>query len=246
MATAYVEYRSGTMSGYLKYFSRGYVDSALTTGIPEGTLVYFDGASKTWKVADQNNNTDAQGIVYAVTNKDVRSAYSDNPTSNWMPKAKGGDIMEGEMKASVKIKEDTLKFRMVDETLTGTVATAGTTALTGTGTAFLTELKVGDYIVVAGETVRQVASITSDTAATVSVAFTNTDTGLAVTGKSMYRKPVYLGTTTTSNKFGKLGLANYTTLVPITGDGQSKMVGWIEDEKTLTIDLTLQLVPTTL
>ena len=245
MATTYVEYRSGTRD--VPFFARGYVDSAITAGIPEGTLVYWDGSSKSWKVADQTANTDAQGIVYGVTNKDVRSAYSNNPTSNWMPKAKGGDIMEGEMKASVKIKEDTVKFRMVNETLTGTVevAVGAQTVLIGTGTAFTTELKVGDYILVDSK-IRQISVITSDTSATVSATFgAAVAAGAAIVGLSMYRKPVYLGTTSGANKFGKLGVCNYTTLVPVTGDGQVKMVGWVEDEKTLTIDLTLQLVPTT-
>jgi len=245
MANAYVESRSGVESGFRKYFATAYVDEAYTTGIPEGTLVYYDGASKTIKIADQNTATDAQGIVYAVTNRDIREGYTDNPTSNWMPKSKGGDIMELEMIASVKVKEDTLKFRMIDEALTGTVATAGAVGLTGTGTAFMTELKVGDYIVVAGETVRQIDSITSDTVATVSVAFDNTASGLNVIAKSMRRKPVYLGENGTTTKFGKLNFVNYTTLVPVAGDGEKKLVGWIEDMKALQIDLTLQLIAET-
>lgn len=55
----------------------------------------------------------------------------------------------------------------------GTVATAGTTTLTGTSTNFL-DYQVGDKIVVDGETERTIDAITSDTVLTVSVAFTNT------------------------------------------------------------------------
>ena len=55
----------------------------------------------------------------------------------------------------------------------GTVATVATTALTGTST-FFTDYAVGDKITVSGETVRTIATITSDTALTVSVAFSNT------------------------------------------------------------------------
>ena len=56
-------------------------------------------------------------------------------------------------------------------TLTGTIDVTGTnTNVPGTGTAFLTELSIGDEIVVTGET-RVIDNITSDTAATVSVAW---------------------------------------------------------------------------
>lgn len=56
---------------------------------------------------------------------------------------------------------------------TGTVATTGTTTLTGTGT-FFTDYKSGDKILVDGETVRTIDVITSDTVLTVTVAFSNT------------------------------------------------------------------------
>jgi hypothetical protein len=62
----------------------------------------------------------------------------------------------------------------------GTVATVGTTALTGTGTYF-TEYSVGDTIVVSGETVRTIATIVSDTSLTVTPAFTNTASSLTFT-----------------------------------------------------------------
>ncbi len=55
----------------------------------------------------------------------------------------------------------------------GTVATTGTTTLTGTGTYF-TDYQVGDKVTVSGETVRTIATITSDTVLTVTAAFSNT------------------------------------------------------------------------
>ncbi len=55
----------------------------------------------------------------------------------------------------------------------GTVATTGTTTLTGTSTNF-TDYKVGDTVLVSGETVRTIATITSDTVLTVTAAFSNT------------------------------------------------------------------------
>ena len=56
-------------------------------------------------------------------------------------------------------------------TLTGSINVTGTnTAVPGSGTAFLSELSIGDEIVVSGET-RIISSITSDTVAAVSVAW---------------------------------------------------------------------------
>jgi hypothetical protein len=56
-------------------------------------------------------------------------------------------------------------------TLTGSIDVTGTnTNVPGSGTAFLSELSIGDEIVVSGET-RTISSITSDTAAVVSAAW---------------------------------------------------------------------------
>lgn len=57
-------------------------------------------------------------------------------------------------------------------TLTGTIDPAASVTVTGSGTAFLSEVSVGDEIVVSGET-RIVSAIASDTSLTVSVAFSN-------------------------------------------------------------------------
>ena len=54
---------------------------------------------------------------------------------------------------------------------TGTITTAISTALTGTGTNF-TDFKVGDIIKVEGDYSRIIASITDDTTGTVTAAFT--------------------------------------------------------------------------
>jgi len=56
-------------------------------------------------------------------------------------------------------------------TLTGTIDVTGTNVnVPGTNTLFLSELSVGDEVVISTET-RTVATITSDTAATVTAAF---------------------------------------------------------------------------
>ena len=58
-------------------------------------------------------------------------------------------------------------------TLTGSINPTASTTVTGSGTKFLTELSIGDEIVVSSET-RIVSAIASDTSLTVSIATTNT------------------------------------------------------------------------
>jgi len=58
-------------------------------------------------------------------------------------------------------------------TLTGSIDATASTSVVGVGTAFTTELVVGDSILVTGET-RTVATITDDTNLTVTSAFTDT------------------------------------------------------------------------
>ena len=57
-------------------------------------------------------------------------------------------------------------------TLTGTIDPAASTDVTGVNTLFLSELSIGDEIVVSGET-KIVSAITSDTDLDVSAAFSN-------------------------------------------------------------------------
>jgi hypothetical protein len=58
-------------------------------------------------------------------------------------------------------------------TLTGSIDPDGTVNVVGVGTLFLTELEVGDRILVTGET-REVATITNNTHLTVTLAFSDT------------------------------------------------------------------------
>lgn len=68
----------------------------------------------------------------------------------------------------------------VFETLTGTaVATAGSVTVTGTSTLFLTELAIGDNIIVGSE-IRTVLTIPTNTSLTVSQAFTDSHTGVTI------------------------------------------------------------------
>lgn len=67
------------------------------------------------------------------------------------------------------------------ERLTGTVATNGTDTITGTSTKFLTEVMVGDVIVIQGETaVLIVESITSDTVLVTTTAAATTASGKTI------------------------------------------------------------------
>lgn len=61
---------------------------------------------------------------------------------------------------------------------TGTVTTASNTSLIGSGTTF-SRYKVGETIIVAGETARQIATILSDTSLTVTNAFSTAGGGKA-------------------------------------------------------------------
>lgn len=81
----------------------------------------------------------------------------------------------------------------VKKTLTGTVArTSGQATLTGTGTNFLGELHVGDSIVVGADT-RTVATITSDTALTVSANWSQTGSGATcVNAATRFAQSFYL------------------------------------------------------
>tara|TARA_R100000995_G_scaffold36217_3_gene16540 strand:+ start:670 stop:1179 length:510 start_codon:yes stop_codon:yes gene_type:complete len=57
-------------------------------------------------------------------------------------------------------------------TLTGSIDPAASTTVPGSGTAFLSEVSIGDELVVSGET-RIVTAIASDTSLTVSLAFSD-------------------------------------------------------------------------
>ena len=56
--------------------------------------------------------------------------------------------------------------------ITGTIDPAASTSVTGVGTVFTTEAKIGDALVVTGET-RTITAIASNTACTVDTAFSN-------------------------------------------------------------------------
>lgn len=81
-------------------------------------------------------------------------------------------------------KEWQFSFKETSPVEPGTVTTAGTTALVGSGTYF-TDYRVGDTILVSGETSRTIATITSDTALTVTSAFSTSSSSLTFTHTSI-------------------------------------------------------------
>ena len=86
----------------------------------------------------------------------------------------GATLIYDDMKFSNTVGEFGLYIKLTDGatfTLTGSINPTGTnTTVPGSGTAFLSELSIGDEILVTGET-RIIDAITSDTAATGSAAW---------------------------------------------------------------------------
>ncbi len=78
-----------------------------------------------------------------------------------------------EYKGSYDATTNTPVLDSTNYVLTGSINPTASTSVVGVGTLFLSELQVGDYILVSGET-RIVATIVDDTNLTVTVAFTDT------------------------------------------------------------------------
>jgi hypothetical protein len=79
----------------------------------------------------------------------------------------------------VALANNNLLVRATRSTRTGTVTTTvGSTAVTGSGTAFLTELRIGDEISIGGE-IRNVVAAASATALTVDRPFATASTAVA-------------------------------------------------------------------
>lgn len=95
----------------------------------------------------------------------------------------------------------------------GTVTTAGTTALTGSSTKF-TDYRAGDKITVSGETVRTIDTITSDTALTVTVAFSNTASGKTFTRDTI----IATGVQTYNLHRNLLGLSDRVYVIDTSGN----------------------------
>ena len=87
----------------------------------------------------------------------------------------GATLIYDDIKFRTITDEFSLYIKLTDGatfTLTGSIDPIASTEVTGVGTSFLSEVSIGDEIVVSGET-RTVSNIASDTSLTVSSAFSN-------------------------------------------------------------------------
>ena len=87
----------------------------------------------------------------------------------------GATLIYDDIKFSTNTFQNGLYIKLTDGptfTLTGTIDPAASTDVTGVNTLFLSEVSVGDEIVVSGET-RTIATITADTTLTVTSNFSN-------------------------------------------------------------------------
>ncbi|NDG30150.1 hypothetical protein EB118_08745 [bacterium] len=101
---------------------------------------------------------------------------------------------------------------LTNDTLQGT-ATASSTTVTGTGTVFVTQVRAGDVIMIAGQ-MRTVASVTSDTVFTVTSAFSP---AVSVASAIKVINTTLTGNTTTTtvrgNTFGTVSVTNGSTTI---------------------------------
>tara|TARA_R100001082_G_scaffold106711_1_gene79815 strand:- start:647 stop:1156 length:510 start_codon:yes stop_codon:yes gene_type:complete len=87
----------------------------------------------------------------------------------------GTTLIHDNINFSNAINEFSLYIKLTDGatfTLTGSIDPTASTTVTGVNTLFLSEVSIGDEIVVSGET-RTVSNIASDTSLTVSSAFSD-------------------------------------------------------------------------
>lgn len=133
----------------------------------------------------------------------------------------------------------------------GTVATAGTTTLTGTSTNF-TDYTVGDTVLVEGETVRTIATITSDTVLTVTVAFSTTDSGLTFTRAMIIATGVqdyslhrsFIGPSSQAKIVKTDGNATYLDFIhPEENDNVSRNI-YLQDENPVVLTFTTTIAST--
>jgi hypothetical protein len=123
--------------------------------------------------------------------------------------------------------------------ITGSINPTASTSVVGVGTAFTTQLRVGDRITVSGET-RTIATITDDTNLTVTAAFTDTanDTAVEMERRAMQIssaglvgigvKPSTAGETLAINGAAAF-LEQHSTFVPSTVSTYSKLYSKRED-----------------
>jgi hypothetical protein len=122
----------------------------------------------------------------------------------------------------------------------GTVATNGSTVLTGTGTEFLSVFHVGDTILVTGETSRVITQVVDDSTLTVSSAFSTTASGLSVSitaGTIDITDTKYFYTDEGANTYDVYRGAIYVTTLTVTQVNETSIAAtWSGAPKLLASD----------
>lgn len=146
----------------------------------EGFFIVTDGSQDFYTRVgsfglDLNNDLVDSGTGYKV--KNILGRSLNLPVNSIVPaKATTAVSLAGNLNSNLAagaINQVLTTASALNSKLTGTIDPAASTTLTGVGTAFLSELAVGDVITVSGET-RTISAIASDTSLTVSAAFTDT------------------------------------------------------------------------
>mgnify|MGYP005636130647 CR=1 FL=1 len=119
--------------------------------------------------------------------------------------------------------------------LTGSIDPTASTSVTGVGTAFSTELAVGDKINVNGE-IRKVTAIASNTALTVDAAFTDTAADAALTaGTGVLTGSIDPAASTTVTGVGTLFTSELAVGDQITVSGETRTISAIASNTSLTV-----------
>lgn len=163
-------------------------DSVAITGTNGGTHVYFiasnvnPSATGSWYYGNINSAQSGNASAFPPGTKYIRPLIIINNGGTGTVQISNFEISDRPFMQTKGDKSEILNGSrdFVRSTYPiGTVATNGTTTLTGTDTQFTKIFKVGDTITVSGETIRTIASITSDTVLDSTVAFSTTASSLA-------------------------------------------------------------------
>lgn len=128
--------------------------------------------------------------------------------------------------------------------LTGTITTNGTTTVTGAGTAFLTEARIGSVITTnGGEVLSRVVRVASDTSLTIAEAAVGSEAGVAgtvveppfVTLTDTWEFTITSTTVTASTTTGAATTELYVGALIVSAAGHQYRVTAITDDDTITI-----------
>lgn len=227
------------------YQNAYYLDDSATDGrIAIGKLfgLKSDGSTKGYNAtvattmieADASSGVKAVGMVYreSAPDQNLRAdrvkfnpdpyyyVYGDREAQELVPLKNGG--------VAVIDSEREFHFNTVKEVMTGTVEVVGGAlgTVAGTGTAFTTEFRIGDYVNIDGEK-REVLTIADDATMTVTADFTGAKPALtAVYVDSDLERPLWVGDS---------GLFRKST--PQTGEWK-QLVGYVENGNDIRVEIS--------